>query len=116
MFCAVARTLYEWPTIRPVSGGPPQQSLFAVVRDLAFPPETLNQFDSRRQVFDKIDAKPCKQDAFLHFPFEFSTVGRRLVTKNLAPIGPSRENIAFAGPLTCWWTSRSIPHNEGTVP
>jgi hypothetical protein len=66
---------------------------------LAFPPEPLNQFARRWQILYEIDAKPREQHAFRHRAFEFSIVGRGLVTQNLASIGPGRQDIAFAGPL-----------------
>src|SRR6266516_754765 len=86
-----------------------------VMRRHAFLPKTLNQFTSRWEVFDEVNAEPGVQRALGHSSFHPSKRRSVIVTKNLASIRPSRDNFALPWPLARGRASCSIPQHEGAI-
>src|SRR6266566_6380505 len=86
-----------------------------VMRRLAFLPKTLNQFTSRWEVLDEVNAEPGVQRALGHCSFHPSKRRSPIVTESFASIRSSRDNFAFSRPLARGWASCSIPQDEGAV-
>src|SRR6266446_10663963 len=86
-----------------------------VMRRLAFLPKTLNQFASRWQVLDEVNAEPGVHRTLSHCSFHPSIRRSVIVAKNFASIRSSRDNFAFTWPLARGRTSRRIPQHEGAV-
>src|SRR5216117_2963862 len=70
-----------------------------VMRRHAFLPKTLNQFTSRWEVLDEVNAEPGVQRALRHSSFHASKRRSVIVTKNLASIRPGRDSFTFPWPL-----------------
>src|SRR5438093_7570058 len=86
-----------------------------VMRRLAFLPKTLNQFTSRWEVLDEVNAESGVQRTLRHCSFHPSKRRSVIVTKNFASIRSRRDSFAFTWPLARGRASCSIPQDEGAV-
>ncbi len=85
------------------------------MRRLAFLPKTLNQFTSRWEVLDEVNAESGVQRTLRHCSFHPSIRRSPIVAKNFASIRSSRDNFAFTRPLARRRAPCSIPQDEGAI-
>src|SRR6266481_6414604 len=84
-----------------------------VMRRLAFLPKTLNQFASRWEVLDEVNAESGVQRTLRHCSFHPSIRRSVIITKNFGSVRSSCDTFTFPRPLARGWASCSIPQDEG---
>src|SRR5438132_5533942 len=85
------------------------------MRRLAFLPKTFNQFASRWQILDEVNAEPGVQRALGHSSFHPSIRRSVIITKNFASVRCSCDTFTFAWPLARRRAPCSIPQDEGAI-
>ena len=86
-----------------------------VMRRLAFLPKTLNQFTSRWEVLDEVNAEPGVQRALGHCSFHPSKRRSPIVAKNFASIRSRRDTFAFPRPLARGRAPCSAPNRAAAM-
>src|SRR6266436_1564072 len=86
-----------------------------VMRRHAFLPKTLNQFTSRWEVLDEVNAESGVQRTLRHCSFHTSIRRSVIITKNFASGRCSCDTFTFPWPLARGWATCSIPQDEGAV-